>query len=338
MIKVPVQYINNLDDKYEKISNEIEETISDFNDAIIRFIREHYSNKKDVKNKKPKEDITKNPVNNISKEAEKSKEEVEVKIEEKVIHKKDEVGSGVANTDKKVEKTKKKKENIVNDISGDNSGNEKKVGEKAVKEDIKEKNESKEDIKEKNESKEDIKEKNDSKETVKNEMEDKTDEVSEDSKTSPKKREEKTPKGSVDNSNKDKSNKKKNHNTTVDLYTLPKLSFSTKNKYIRKFYKKLIVRLHPDKIEYEDRELFSSYYEECKAAVEIKSLYKLWLLSHKIGITIKVNRDIEEVLIKEINVLKKYVEDLEKSEIYNWKEERVEKYIFLYIKNKMRAI
>ena len=119
---------------------------------------------------------------------------------------------------------------------------------------------------------------------------------------------------------------------------MPKLSFSTKNKYIRKFYKKLIVRLHPDKIEYEDRELFSSYYEECKAAVEIKSLYKLWLLSHKIGITIKVNRDIEEVLIKEINVLKKYVEDLEKSEIYNWKEERVEKYIFLYIKNKMRAI
>ena len=129
----------------------------------------------------------------------------------------------------------------------------------------------------------------------------------------------------------------KKRDSTIGIYQMPELIFTTRRKHIRKLYKKLIVRLHPDKVDYEKRELFKEYYDQCKVAVELRCLYKLWMLSQKIGIKVKVNRDIATAFNKEINILKDYVENLKNSEIYRWIHNgHNEEEVIAYIKYNMR--
>ena len=124
----------------------------------------------------------------------------------------------------------------------------------------------------------------------------------------------------------------------LDLYKVPTLIFPTKKKIIKKFYNKLIVRLHPDKREkkHKKAKLFQMYYEECKKSMEMNCLYKLWIISQKMNIKVKITKNIHSAFIKEINILKKYNETLESSFIYKWSNETLplekNKYILEYIK------
>ena len=71
------------------------------------------------------------------------------------------------------------------------------------------------------------------------------------------------------------TNKTNSQSNTIDLYRLPELNFNTNKKLLKKFYKKLIVKLHPDKRKKDsDPTLFQEYFEECKHAMEIKCIYK----------------------------------------------------------------
>lgn len=334
MIKVSVQYINDLDNKYEAICQEIEETITDFNGAIIKFIRDYNSNKEDKKKKKKD-----------SEESLTEKEEKDGKDGKDKISKDSKSGSGDFNIEK-MEKndnmddiTTSREQEVRNKNLVDPGKKKKIVKNKLVKNEQKEENcEAKATRNESAKVKENIETK------IKEEKAPQPTIPTINQKIPKHQAEEKNRtyenNSNFNTSNRKNSNKKaeKPHNTSVDLYTLPKLSFSTKNKYIRKFYKRLIVKLHPDKTELEDKELFSTYYKECKSAVDNRCLYKLWLISKKIGVNIKVNMDIELVFLKEVNTLKKYIDDLGKSEIYNWIHTHEEKYIFLYIKNTMHVI
>ena len=115
------------------------------------------------------------------------------------------------------------------------------------------------------------------------------------------------------------TNKTTYQSNTIDLYRLPELNFNTNKKLLKKFYKKLIVKLHPDKREKDsDPTLFQEYFEECKHAMEIKCIYKLWLLTFKMKITVKITRQIENAILTEINLMNKYISSLTKSPIYKW--------------------
>ena len=115
------------------------------------------------------------------------------------------------------------------------------------------------------------------------------------------------------------TNKTTYQSNTIDLYRLPELNFNTNKKLLKKFYKKLIVKLHPDKREKDsDPTLFQEYFEECKHAMEIKCIYKLWLLTFEMKITVKITRQIENAILTEINLMNKYISSLTKSLIYKW--------------------
>ena len=150
------------------------------------------------------------------------------------------------------------------------------------------------------------------------------------------------PSGNLENDEKtncsgESTNKQNNQSNTIDLYKLPELNFNTNKKLLKKFYKKLIVKLHPDKRKKDsDPTLFQEYFEECKHAMEMKCIYKLWLLTYKMKIDIKITNNIQNAILKEINILKKYNETLESSFIYKWSNETLplekNKYILEYIK------
>ena len=105
---------------------------------------------------------------------------------------------------------------------------------------------------------------------------------------------------------------------TIKQYEIPELVFPTKKKIIRKYYKKLIVKLHPDKIDSENTVKFQKYFSECKKAKKLNCLYKCWLLSKKIGIKVKKTENITKAFLKEINILKVYIEERENSIINKW--------------------
>ena len=107
-------------------------------------------------------------------------------------------------------------------------------------------------------------------------------------------------------------------NITISSYKIPPLVFPTKKKIIRKYYKKLIVKLHPDKIDSENTVKFQKYFSECKKAKKLNCLYKCWLLSKKIGIKVKKTENITKAFLKEINILKVYIEERENSIINKW--------------------
>ena len=105
---------------------------------------------------------------------------------------------------------------------------------------------------------------------------------------------------------------------TIKQYEIPELVFPTKKKIIRKYYNKLIVKLHPDKINSKDTAKFQKYYIECKKAKKLNCVYKFWLLTKKIDIKVKKTENVNQAFIKEINILKKYIETLESSPINKW--------------------
>lgn len=115
--------------------------------------------------------------------------------------------------------------------------------------------------------------------------------------------------------NDEKSNKK---TINIKHYEIPALVFPTKKKIIRKYYNKLIVKLHPDKIETKNAVKFLNYYIECKEAKELNSVYKFWLLTKKIGIKVKKTVNVNKAFLIEINMLKIYLETLENSPINKW--------------------
>ena len=130
----------------------------------------------------------------------------------------------------------------------------------------------------------------------------------------------------------------------MEFYKLPKLEFPTKPKIVKKFYKKLIVKLHPDKRRKKktNTKLFQEYYEKCQNAMKMKCIYKLWLLTKKINIKIKSTSKIDNAFIIEINTIKQYIDTLKKSHIYNWNncdnEEDRCKYLNNYIKENTHRI
>ena len=52
--------------------------------------------------------------------------------------------------------------------------------------------------------------------------------------------------------------------------------------------------------------------------MEMKCIYKLWLLTFEMKITVKITRQIENAILTEINLMKKYIDDLTSSPIYKW--------------------
>ena len=101
---------------------------------------------------------------------------------------------------------------------------------------------------------------------------------------------------------------------------MPPLKFNTKKKIIKKFYKKLIVKLHPDKRKKDKKNdtLFKEHFEECKKAMEMNCVYKLWLLTVRMKIYVKITKNIESAILIEINLLKSYLDNLVSSPIYKW--------------------
>ena len=118
--------------------------------------------------------------------------------------------------------------------------------------------------------------------------------------------------------NTSENNSSNNRAYSIEQYKIPSLIFPTNKKIIRKYYKKLIVKLHPDKIKSKNVKKFQRYYQECKEAKKLNSLYKFYLLSRKINIKIKHTTKINKAFLTEINILKRYIETLENSIISQW--------------------
>ena len=52
--------------------------------------------------------------------------------------------------------------------------------------------------------------------------------------------------------------------------------------------------------------------------MEIKCIYKLWLITFDMKIDIKITNNIQNAILTEINLMKKYLESLTNSPIYKW--------------------
>lgn len=108
-------------------------------------------------------------------------------------------------------------------------------------------------------------------------------------------------------------------NTVFTFYTPPKLIFTTRKKYIKKIYKKIIVKIHPDKIKSTDNvRLFAKYFDICRESIENKKIHPMWIIANELKINIKLKKPIKKALILEINTLKKFNESITNSPVYKW--------------------
>ena len=76
--------------------------------------------------------------------------------------------------------------------------------------------------------------------------------------------------------------------------------------------------------------------------MNIKCIYKLWLLTKKINIKIKTTEKIDKAFIIEINIIKNYIENLKNTDLYNWYNsstiEDQAKYLTSYIQKNTKRI
>tara|TARA_B110000208_G_scaffold186447_1_gene243005 strand:+ start:6317 stop:7270 length:954 start_codon:yes stop_codon:yes gene_type:complete len=126
-------------------------------------------------------------------------------------------------------------------------------------------------------------------------------------------------KGYPDKKPNNRTNKPAKNTVHLELYKIPALKFLTRNKIHKKVYKKLILKLHPDKLKEEDEPmLFKKYFNECKLYKKMNCVYKLCMLARKINLNITITARIHKAFINELNILKKYNDQLKTSIIYKW--------------------
>ena len=312
MTNIPINYVNKLDTQYNNLIEDISETVNNFNNALTWFIYKNYKRNKSKpeNNTPPHESKNKHTDSTPKKKSNTRQNESKATI----LFIDDFIADKQNNNNKSQTKINNNLSgNIEKDLSGnDLSGNiEKDVSGNDISGNIEKDvscNEENDEHDENNENEENDENPNIN---IKSDKKGKT-------------------------SGKTSGKPKKSAN--LELYNIPKLIFPTKRKIIKKFYKKLIVRLHPDKRRRKSNnsKLFQKYYEECKEYMEMNCLYKLWMLSKKMKLKIKITDNIRKAFIKEINILKKYNETLESSFIYKWSNETLplekNKYILEYIK------
>ena len=310
MSNIPFQYIENLDNKIQSILDELTpENIDSFNRDLRNYIT-----RKQSKKRKPNK--------------------IEEKRSGECARKTDENTDSENDCSPEFKKTDTSTEHLEKDISG-NEINEKDVSgnisnEKDVSGNISnEKDYNNDKDLEKNSSQE-----NDLPDTKSEKDHDNQDSVNgnENEYTN---KEEPSTKGCDQNKN-NCGNKKKTGDASISFYKLPELKFGTNKKHIKKIYKKLIVKLHPDKVGRKNTNLFKEYYDQCREALKSECLYKMWILSKKINVKVKLTKKINKALIKELNILKQFTENLEKSIVYKWINEscpnKKENYLVEYIK------
>ena len=107
--------------------------------------------------------------------------------------------------------------------------------------------------------------------------------------------------------------------TVFTFYEPPELIFTTRKKYIRKLYKKIIVKIHPDKIKStDDILLYSKYFETCRGSIEKHKIHPMWIIADDLDINIKLKSDVKKAITLEINALKKFNESIMNSVVYKW--------------------
>ena len=322
-MNIPEQYINNLDTRLTNISQKISENIDEFNRAIIQFITRRYG-QNSYNNTPYKYDKTSSDSTN-DKESETSFANNEGKDQDKSDDKESET-SFANNEEKDQDKSDDKENDQDNLIDGENKEND--------QDNL---------IDGENDQDESDDKENDQDKLIdgENKENEENDQDESDDNAPSKENDNGKPfdgKNKQTDSNTSQNNSNNSHNSSVKLYTIPELVFPTKKKYVKKFFKKLIVKLHPDKVGPKHTKKFAKYYDECKVATKQKSIYKLWLISKKIKIKIKINKDILKACIVEINILKKYIDNLENSIIVKWIDNKDDGYIRKYILNEMIKI
>ena len=290
-----VQYTINLNNTFDKTTQLVSENIDSFNKDIFRFINNQFgvTNKSDYRNKEGYDpgDWSEDEVDiNESKENDLSGNDIKEESKENDLS-----GNDIEDESKEndlsgndIEDESKEKDLSGNDIDDENEEND------LSGNDIDDENEENE---ENDLSGNDIDDENDIEDELPNET-----------------------------NNEDEpyiNNNTSNHSTrtnSIGLYNLPPLKFNTKKKIIKKFYKKLIVKLHPDKRKKDKKNdtLFKQHFEECKKAMEMNCVYKLWLLTIRMKIYVKITKNIESSILSEINLLKSYLDNLVSSPIYKW--------------------
>ena len=263
MDKIPLQYITNLDNKYNTLILKIEENIKNFNTYIYNFVQQNYGKTSKNDNQTCTEETATNDETTTNEETTTNDSYDNTEENALVIFNNiEDLYRNIIN--KRGEESQPSE--IPNDLSGNNlSGNDLSGNNIHIENDASGRNE----------------------EYIEN-----------------------------DASGGNGENQPKT--ITIKQYEIPELIFPTKKKIIRKYYKKLIVKLHPDKIDSKDTVKFQKYYIECKNAKKLNCVYKFWLLTKKIDIKVKKTANVNQAFIKEINILKAYIESLENSPINKW--------------------
>ena len=339
MSNIPFQYIENLDNKIQSILDELSENIDSFNRDLRNYITRRQSKKRKpnkIEEKRSGEcaretDENTDSENDCSPEFKKtdtSTEHLEKDISGNEINEKDVSGNEIN------EKNVSENISIEKDASG-NIRNEKDVsGNISIEKDASGNIRNEKDY----DNEKDL-EKNSSQENDLPDTKSEKDHDNQDSENGNENeytnKEEPSMKGCDQNKN-NCGNKKKTGDASISFYKLPELKFGTNKKHIKKIYKKLIVKLHPDKVGRKNTTLFKEYYDQCREALKSECLYKMWIISKKINVKVKLTKKINKALIKELNILKQFTENLEKSIVYKWIHEscpnKKENYLVEYIK------
>ena len=362
MIKVSEEYIFNLDNEYNELINTITKEVDNFNKAILLFANKKltapdssdddpgYSSDENV----AKMSTEKTKETGVGRPGKNSKTNVRENMEEDSLGKDEENKAGgeydldVEEVEQSPHATKearleKKESELSHGKNKDEGSGHKKESfknnttKKKAKPVFRPRRRHRRCIKKflkKAQEKSTKENKTEEKSTEENKTEEKStkENKTEENKTDENKTEEKSTK------EKQKRKKSKKTNSRLTLYKIPELKFRTKKKNMKKFYKKLIVKLHPDKVGYDNTALFAVYFEECRDAIENKCLYKLWLISKKINLKIKINDNISAALTLEINSLHEYIENLKNSEMYKWIFSRDDRCILKYIKKNISKL